>query len=144
VWQYSAGSAFIKALNRQPLPAGPSYTAVATLLDELVVPQPAASMKPGVSTVFVQQLCPGRLVEHAGLLGDAVAFAIAVDALDHPGPANAARISRSVCRAALLPGIDVAGYQTAVPVFVSNFIATALTATWVTAEPPVRPYAQLG
>ena len=142
VWQYGAGSHFIAALNRRPLPAGPSYTAVATLLDELVVPQPSASRRAGVTTVHVQRICPGRVVEHAGLLGDAVGFAIAMDALDHPGPADQARVDRLVCLTGLLPGIDRAAYAVAVPVFVANFAATALTARLYPAEPALRGYAR--
>lgn len=144
VWQYGAGSRFIAALNRRPLPTGPAYTAISTRYDELVVPQPAASRRAGVTTVVVQRICPGRLVEHAGLLADAAAFAIVADALRHPGPADQRRIRRSGCGTGLLPGIDAAGYAAAVPVFVVNFAATALTATWLTAEPPLRDYARAG
>ncbi|HEX8630459.1 MAG TPA: hypothetical protein VF755_20045 [Catenuloplanes sp.] len=144
VWQYGADSDFVAAMNRRPLPAGPSYTAITTLFDELVVPQPAASRRAGVTTVVVQQICPGRLVEHAGLLGDAVAFAVTLDALRHPGPADPGRIRRHVCLGSFLPGIDLVRYAAAVPVFVANFAATALHAPWLTAEPPLRDYARAG
>jgi triacylglycerol lipase len=144
VWQFRANAQFIAALNRRALPAGPSYTAIATWNDELVWPQPTASRRSGVTTVMVQSICVGRFVEHVGLLGDAVAYAITLDALTHAGPADPDRIPRSVCRRALLPGIDVTAYLNALPVFVANFAATALTATWVAAEPPLRPYAREG
>lgn len=144
VWQYGAGSAFVAALNRRRLPTGPSYTVVATLNDELVVPQPVASTAPGVSTIVVQRVCPGRFVEHVGLLADAVAHAIVLDALDHPGPAVAGRISPATCFHPLMPGVDAAGYLAALPVFVANFAGTALTADWVDAEPPLREYARIG
>lgn len=144
VWQYSASSNFIAAMNRSPFPTGPSYTAVATLLDELVVPQPAASRHSGVTTVVVQHICPGRIVEHAGLLADAVGFAVVMDALDHPGPADPARISHTVCGRVLFPGVNPAEYAVAAAVFVTNFAATALTATYLKGEPALRDYAKAG
>jgi triacylglycerol lipase len=141
VWQFRTGSHFVRALNSAPLPVGPSYTAVATLFDELVVPQPAASRRAGVTSAVVQSICPGRVVEHVGLLGDAVAYALMIDALDHPGPADTRRIDRSVCSRALMPGIDTGAFLAALPVFVTNFAVSALAANWVHAEPALRPYA---
>ena len=39
---------------------------------------------------------------------DPVAYALVMDALNHPGPADAARIDRSVCGQVYQPGVDPA------------------------------------
>jgi hypothetical protein len=99
-WQFRAGSNLNRAFQSGPRPAGPSFTSVATAFDELVTPAPAAARLDGARNVVVQDLCPGRPVEHFAIVGDAVAYALALDAITHPGPADPRALRRADVRAA--------------------------------------------
>lgn len=113
-WQVRPHSALLTALARRTLPSGPSYTAIGTLADAVVTPQPAANeLPPGAGadarSVEIQDICPGRRMpgdDHILMAGDAVAYALAMDALDHPGPADPARIPRDVCGRVFFDGVD--------------------------------------
>jgi triacylglycerol esterase/lipase EstA (alpha/beta hydrolase family) len=113
--QQGANSAFIRALNsRTETFAGISYTEIYTRLDEVATPNSDAAhctscLHTGhgtITNVATQQVCPGDLSEHntAGTI-DAVTYAIGVDALKHPGPADPARVPKSVCSQLLMPGV---------------------------------------
>jgi hypothetical protein len=115
VLQQAADSAFIRGLNsRAETFAGISYTEIYTRLDEFATPNsdPAHCTsclhtgRGAITDVATQQLCPGDLSDHnaAGTV-DPVPYALAVDALTHPGPANPARIPKSVCSQLLMPGV---------------------------------------
>jgi hypothetical protein len=56
-----------------------------------------------VSDLAVQDLCPGRQVDHNGLVYDAVSNAIALDALEPPGPARLSRVDPAVCQQDTMP-----------------------------------------
>jgi hypothetical protein len=114
-WQQFAGSNFIQALNSfaETFP-GISYTEVYTHTDEVVEPNngpnPSAAVFTGggsITNIATQQICPLDVDEHL-LVGtvDPVAYALAVDALTHPGPANPARIGQSVCSQIYMPGVN--------------------------------------
>ena len=109
-WQFSRGSAFIEALNRVSTPEGPSYTAIYSQTDWLNQPSrpesQAAATIDGATNIAVQDICPGRVVDHGQSLFDAVFAAVFVDALKHPGPAVAARIDRAVCSQVFAPPIE--------------------------------------
>jgi hypothetical protein len=77
---------------------------VSTKTDEIVTPQPRAGLLDGARQIAVQDICPGRYVEHGEMTSDAVAFALVRDAIDHPGPADPARIDRAVCKQVTIPG----------------------------------------
>ncbi len=113
-WQMSAGSQFLSALNAgDETPAGVSYTSIYSQYDELVqpaAPVPTAALSwgqpnPRVSNILVQNVCPGRLTDHAAIgLWDRVSFALLLDALTHPGPASVARAGGgALCGLPLLP-----------------------------------------
>lgn len=109
-WQMRVRSAFIRSLNQDDeTPGDVSYTSVYSRTDQFVQPsQPndgTASLIGG-TTVAVQDLCPTRIVEHIGMVSDAVVYAVVMDAITHPGPADASRISASVCDQQLMPGVD--------------------------------------
>jgi triacylglycerol lipase len=106
LYQMRSDSAFLRALNRgRETVSGVPFTSVWSATDQFVTPQrPAATLR-GASNVGVQQICPGRYVDHASLAFDAVSFAIAVDAIDHVGPAKLSRIDRSICRQDTMPGV---------------------------------------
>ncbi|HVM41537.1 MAG TPA: lipase, partial [Acidimicrobiia bacterium] len=99
-WQMAPGSAFLEALNRDDeTPGDVSYTSVYSLNDELVQPAypEATAALDGASNVLMQELCPGRPVEHVQLVGDAAVAAVVLDALTGAGPFNRSRFTISAC-----------------------------------------------
>lgn len=126
-WQISRGSSFLAALGRPPLPRGPSYTSINSLTDALVTPEPEASRLTGASNVAIQDICPGRQVSHFEILADAIAYRLVVDALDHPGPADPARIPRNACGERLMPDSDPVVLSLA-NAFLPGFLARNKTA----------------
>ncbi|MGH8693613.1 MAG: esterase/lipase family protein [Burkholderiales bacterium] len=146
VWQIATDSQFLHALNDRPLPAGPAYTSITTLYDELITPQPQASHRDGATNIVLQDICPGRLVEHFSILADNLAYALVLDAMEHPGaPANPANLPSSICAGPLfMPGVE--SPESAVSAlggitgFLSGFVLAIGTGS-VNAEPPLRDYA---
>ncbi len=140
--QQSSDSNFIRALNsRTETFSGISYTEVATERDQTVTPQPYASSVSGpgrITNVFVQEVCPNSTAEHLQVgTVDPAAAALALDALDHGGPAKPDRISPLVCAQPFQPGVD--------PITAPAEIAAALKSLFVDggpthAEPRLRCY----
>ncbi|MDL5156493.1 esterase/lipase family protein [Actinomycetospora termitidis] len=162
IWQQAPRSRFLAALNAggETVP-GVDYTVAYTIYDEIVVPNlavprgvpvdatpPANSPIRGggdrVSNISLQGLCGvTRVVDHFGIgTSDAVAYAIAVDALDHDGPAQADRIGRGVCLRPFQPGVNPVTF----PLDFAGLVASAGTALatgpFVPREPALAPYAQ--
>lgn len=92
-WQITTGSKLLAAINRKAPPAGPSYTSISTKYDELIFPQPAASRMVGARNILLQDVCPGRFVEHFTILVDPLTKQLVRDALTHPGSADPARLT---------------------------------------------------
>lgn len=136
-WQFRFGSALNGAFAAAPRPAGPSFTAVATAYDELVTPAPDAALLQGAANVVVQDLCPNRAVDHFAIVGDAVAYALAVDALNHPGPADPARFDPATCRQTTIPGGDAGGTAAGGPGAIGNALLALTTDEDVDREPPL-------
>ena len=135
VLQQAVGSQLLSALNSPHELWGErvSYTTVRSTTDETVFPQDTSKLL-GASNIAVQDVCPGRVTTHIGLLYDSVAYAAAVDALTHRGPARLARLSPSLCAspnvAGMTPSAEAAAGAAA--------FAAVLAAPPVTVEPPVR------
>jgi hypothetical protein len=107
--QMAPGSAFLRAMHRLPLPQGPTYTNIGSRGDQTVTPQPTANRVPGATSIMVESVCPWHTVsepQHAMILGDAVALALALDALDHRGTASPGRLSTSTCWEQTYPEFD--------------------------------------
>ena len=114
-WQQGARANFIAALNsRAETHAGISYTEVYTHRDEVVTPNAddsgSSSVRGGggrITNVATQDICPANTSEHF-IVGttDPVAYALAMDALDHDGPASEGRIDRAACTQVFAPGVD--------------------------------------
>ncbi len=119
-WQQWDISHFMKALNSGAETfRGISYTSVYTHTDEIV--QPNQDAKTGSSSlrtgdgrrtnVATQDICPNDTNEHLliGLI-DPVAYALAIDALTHDGPADPKRIPATVCAQQFHQGINPATF----------------------------------
>lgn len=146
-WQQSDNSHFTAALNSvQETFRGISYTDVYTHTDEIVEPNlndhGSSSLHGGgglITNVATQDICPNDAYEHLTIgTIDPVAYALAIDALNHPGPADPNRVSRLVCAEQFQPGVDPATVD-------ENASAAALDfetfpATDIPAEPPLRCY----
>ena len=111
-WQQLPDSMLVSAVNSgQATFPGVDYTVITSGIDDVITPQPAASdLPPGpgrVSNVAVQDVCPDYVADHLGLGGyDAVAWAVAMDALNNPGPADPRRVDKAACDVGFMPAID--------------------------------------
>jgi pimeloyl-ACP methyl ester carboxylesterase len=149
IWQQRSTAHFIAALNSyQETFPGISYTSIYTNTDEVVVPNfgPAASsaLHGGggqITNLAIQAVCPLDLTEHIGIgTYDATAFAIAMDALTHPGPADPARVNRAVCLDPLMPGVNPLTFLTDFAQTNAVIATTLATYPHVPAEPPLACY----
>jgi triacylglycerol esterase/lipase EstA (alpha/beta hydrolase family) len=147
--QQTAGSEFIKALNSfQETFPGIAYTVVYTHTDEVVTPNaddngssPVHGGGGTISNVPIQQVCPADSNEHLALgTYDPVAYALAVDALDNPGPADPARISSAVCSQPYMPGVNPATFASDEGMLVTSIGNAIASAEQVSVEPPLRCY----
>lgn len=156
LYQFARDANFITALNTgDETPGDIDYTAIYTQFDELVqpvAPEPTAALDFGqgnrhVANILLQDICPGYLVEH-GTIGttDPVAFALALDAIDHDGPADVTRAGGSAALCRLLP-VDVTVLLQAPIVSGLLQIVASTAQTGVPdphlapGEPPLMPYA---
>jgi|GEM_PF-416995 len=144
VWQQRPGSKFLNALNAgDETPGDISYTSIYSLTDEVVpeLPPPPTSMLAGARNIELQDVCPGRPADHISILWDAVAEALVIDALDHPGPANPARLPSTACLSLIAPGLDASDVAYMHTVALGNAAQTTiLTGPKSSAEPPLMPY----
>jgi hypothetical protein len=150
IWQQQTGSHFLRALNAGGETwAGIDYTTVFSRTDEVVTPNLDATGSSALHTgggtianILAQDICPADLSEHLAMgTYDPVAYAVALDAIAHAGPAQASRIDPSVCAQGLMPGVDPAQF----PANFANVGLVAgqqvLTYPHVRSEPPLKPYA---
>ena len=146
-WQQWDISHFMQALNSyaETWP-GISYTDVYTHTDEIVQPNAddhgSSSLHTGggrIANVTAQDICPGDTNEHllVGLI-DPVAYALAVDALDHDGPADPKRVGPDVCAQQLQPGVNPATFPADSAAALADF--EGYQATEVPAEPRLACY----
>jgi hypothetical protein len=149
IWQQRSDSHFIGALNSyQETFRGISYTNIYTDTDEVVFPNfgPAASsaLHGGggqITNVAIQQVCALDLTEHIGVgTYDDTAYAIAIDALTHAGPAVPGRVSRAVCLDPLMPGVNPLTFATDLAQTDAVIATTLATYPHVGAEPPLACY----
>jgi pimeloyl-ACP methyl ester carboxylesterase len=147
-WQQRSGANFIAALNsRQETFAGISYTVIYTHTDWVVTPNldstGSSSLHGGtgaITNVAIQDVCPLDLTEHLGMAYDGTAYAIAIDALTHAGPADASRVPASVCLSPLMPGVNPVTFPNDSATTVAHLAETIATYPRVTAEPTLACY----
>jgi hypothetical protein len=114
-WQQRDEANFIRALNSsQETFPGISYTVAYTRTDETVQPNMdsngSSSLHGGggrIANVAIQDVCPNASSEHLAIgTIDPVAHDLAMDALDHDGVADPARVDKLVCTRAFHPGVN--------------------------------------
>jgi pimeloyl-ACP methyl ester carboxylesterase len=149
IWQQRPDAAFLGALNSyQETFAGISYTDIYTQTDEVVFPNLNSSYSSSlhggagaITNVAIQQVCPLDVTEHLGIgTYDNTAYAIAMEALTHPGPADPARVSTSVCLDPLMPGADPLTFPVDFGQVIAKVATTLATYPHVSAEPPLASY----
>jgi triacylglycerol esterase/lipase EstA (alpha/beta hydrolase family) len=149
VWQQQTDSRFLQALNSGAETfAGISYTVIYSRADEVVFPNLDAAGSSSLHTgqgairnIAVQSICPADVSDHLAMGSiDPVAYALAMDAFTHAGPADPSRISPTVCTSLYMPGVDP---STFLPEYL-NYLSTAGTvmATYphTQSEPPLGAY----
>jgi triacylglycerol lipase len=142
-WQGRVGSNFMTAMNSDPVPAGPVYTAITSITDVGNV-APTVYFIPGNGSgnVFVQDKCPGRPVDHMQSLFDAAELGIVMAALTQPGQVDLTRVPNAVCGQLYAAGINPIDATTSIASLYAKNISGIVLGEKVTAEPPLRPYAQ--
>jgi hypothetical protein len=98
-WQQAVGAAFMAALDSGAVTfRGIAYTAIYSRVDDVVTPDATGALSelppgPNVLNVAIQDVCPADLSDHLAIPASPTAYAIALDAIQHPGhPANLGRV----------------------------------------------------
>lgn len=115
IWQQRESAAYYRALNCDAETfADISYTNIYTRFDEFVQPNldnsGSSSLQGAAGSVLniaTQDICANNTVDHLGIgTFDPVAYALAFDALTHPGSADPRRINSSICTQQTMPGVN--------------------------------------
>ncbi|MGH3918290.1 MAG: esterase/lipase family protein [Pseudonocardiaceae bacterium] len=142
-WQFRIGSDFNTAMNSDPVPAGPVYTAIGSITD-VAADAGRRRLIPGNGSgnFYVQDKCPGRPVDHIASVFDAAELGIVMDALTHPGQVDLTRVPNAVCGQLYAAGINPIDATTSIASLTAQVPSGLVLGEKVTAEPPLRPYAQ--
>jgi poly(hydroxyalkanoate) depolymerase family esterase len=144
---YRAAPRLLTALNAgDETPGSISYSSIYSLTDPVVqpiAPYPTAAVR-GASNVAVQDVCPGRVVEHVQSLWDATYYALVLDALTHRGPADPERIDASVCNEIAMPGVDPADAISRTALLYAVISRRQQEYPKTAEEPPLEPYVVVG
>jgi hypothetical protein len=144
LWQQRYQSNLVRAMNSggETFP-GIDYTVVWTHFEQFLTPAEATTID-GATNIATQDVCPANTADHISIGGyDPVAYAVVLDALTHPGPADPARIDPSVCTQTLAPYVDPVMFPanfTRAMVQIANQLFLAHPHT--NAEPPLKAYAR--
>lgn len=155
LWQFRTDSAFNRYLNHgDETPGEIDYTSIYAHTDELVQPSgwngPATAAlevddPARVVNVNVQDVCPGRVVDHLSLgTTDRFVMELTIATLRAPGPAHLGSVDTTLCSLpdqyvtpATLPALLGAGDQTSF----ADGSAWFERSRYVTGEPEIRDYA---
>jgi hypothetical protein len=148
LWEQIYHSQYTEAMNsRQETFPGISYTDIYTRADEFVQPNlngdGTTSLHGGggaITNVALQDVCPADISEHLAAGTYPVAYAIAMDALTHPGPADLARVSRAVCSQVFMPGVDPVTFATTYASVLATIARELALYPHVSSPPPLKPY----
>lgn len=144
VWQMASASHFLRALNSvDETPGDAAVTNLYSRTDELVEPSSTVPLAGDhVANIAVQDVCP-RPVHHAGMLSDAVVWALVLDALTHSGPGSAGRVPAGVCAQPFAPGLSAADVVGGNAILYADAASMGFApAPGVTAEPALASYAR--
>ena len=144
---YRAAPRLLTALNAvDETPGRVSYSSVYSLTDPIIqpiAPYPTAALR-GASNVAVQDICPGRVVEHVQAAWDAAYYALVLDALTHRGPVDPSRIDPAVCGAIAMPGVDPADALARTALLYTVIGQRQQEYPKTTQEPALKPYVLVG
>lgn len=135
----------------------PTTNIYSAFFDEIVEPQqnPNASAflldarNVGVTNAEVQAVCgpdspAGFFQTHESMLANSLSFALAVDALQNPGPGSLARLgdyNSTICQQPFAPGLSLADVLATENVIPIALIAVLLYPSKVLTEPAISSYA---
>lgn len=143
-WQMRPGSDYLTALNAgDETPGGISYTSIYSVFDELVQPQvpQSTSALDGGTNILVQDVCPGRPVEHVFMMVDFTVAGLIRDAFTNPGAADPARAGGlMLCAGVWMDGADPVSHGG--EIMQRDFGQGFPDWENVPEEPPLKPYAQ--
>lgn len=148
LWQQVHQSNLARAMNSgQETFLGISYTEVSSEQDTITTPEDVALHGGGgrIANLTVQDVCPGYVADHIRMASyDPVGYALTIDALTHDGPADPARIERSVCTQPYPPGVDPGAFLAGLTRGYVTISYQMATAPRVPHEPPLRCYVTAG
>ena len=114
------------------------------------MPVPTAALdygkdNPHVTNLLIQDLCPLQITDHVTIgTTDAVAFALALDAITHDGPADPQRAGGSaLCTNIPIivdPALASAGVNALVTILQSDIAAGVPDLHLTNTEPPLKSY----
>jgi hypothetical protein len=151
LWQQTVHSRFLTALNSGPETwRGINYTVIYSHADEVVTPNLSAKGSSSLHTghgairnIAVQSICPMDISDHLAMgTYDPIAYALAVDAFTHRGPARPSRIPRSVCTQVFMPGIARSAFASDYATYVTHIATVLSTSRKTAAEPRLAAYAR--
>jgi len=94
-----------------------------------------------IANIATQDVCPTSTADHLSIgTYDPVAYALTIDAFDHPGPADPKRIPLTVCAQPLHPGVDPATFAPGEAETLRLLVTAFGIAPQGTVEPPLRKY----
>jgi hypothetical protein len=149
LWQQADNSNFTAALNSgQETFPGISYTNVYSHSSQFVQPNlgstGSTSLHGGggaIANIATQDICPLNVADHLAYYYDPVAYAIVIDALTHHGPADPARIDRSVCGHLAMPYVNPTDIPTyTLHIYNVIFLDRLLHEPHTSKEPPLKCY----
>ena len=149
LWQQADNSNFTAALNSfQETFPGIAYTNVYSHTSQFVQPNlndtGTTSLHGGggaIANIATQDICPLNVADHLAYYYDPVAYALVIDALSHAGPADPARIDRSVCLQLAMPYVAPAEIPTHTAyLYDAIFVQRLRGEPQVSVEPPLKCY----
>jgi len=149
LWQQLDSAKFITAMNSgQETFPGISYTNIYSHTSQFVQPNlddtGSTSLHGGggkILNIATQQICATNVADHLAYYYDPVAYALTMDALTHPGPADPKRIDPAVCGQASMPYYSASDIPTqSVHIFNFIFVNRVNNEPQTPAEPPLKCY----
>lgn len=148
--QQADNAQFIAALNSgQETFPGISYTTIYSHTSQFVQPNldqtGTTSLHGGggkILNIATQELCPANVADHLAYYYDPVAYALTMDALSHPGPADPNRVKNaSLCTQVSMPYFPAGDIPTySIHLYNTLFVDRVQSTPTTTAEPPLRCY----